>query len=169
MHLIYPLHQWPILHHPEKMNRHGADVRKYSTCQKSLYGLMHNWLLFVNHNKLHCESKVITLPMPSAVCSARTSLRTLTASLRVAGRQLQSTTSANPSTTCSTPDRGLRSTDREWPLPEACLKKKHAIKITLNFSLQFILLNTTEPSTHLHVMALIVALHCLPPLTDELQ
>ena len=84
---------------------------------------------------MHCESKVITLPMPSAVCSARTSFRTLTASLRVAGRQLQSTTSAKPSTTCSTPDTGVRSRDREWPLLEPCLKV-FELKINLNFSQQ---------------------------------
>lgn len=67
--------------------------------------------------KCCASSDVITLPIPRAVCNARTSLRTFTESLRVAGRQLQSTTSAKPSTMCSTPKRGVRSTDREWPLP----------------------------------------------------
>lgn len=85
---------------------------------------MHKLPPHFRHLKVHSECKVITLPMPSAVCRARTSLRTFTASLRVAGRQLQRTTSANPSTTCSTLDRGLRSRDRERLLPELCIRKR---------------------------------------------
>lgn len=78
---------------------------------------------YFRHSKVHSECQVITLPMPSAVCNARISLRTFTASLRVAGRQLQRTTKANPSTTCSTLDKGLRSRERERLLLELCIKR----------------------------------------------
>lgn len=118
MHLIDPLHQWLIPHLPKRL----WETEQMS-CNKSIQ------LLIINHNKLYCGLR-LTLPMPSAVCSARTSLRTLTPSLRVAGRQLQSTTIAKPSTTCSTPNGGVRSTGREWPLLEPCLRqivfKNHA-------------------------------------------
>lgn len=122
MHLIYPLHQWPILHPPERLRKIEQMSENTKRAIKTLSSLIHIWL-FVNHNKMHGKSKEITLPMPNVVCSARTSLRTLTASLRVAGRQLQSTTRAKPSTTCSTPNGGIRSRDREWPLLEPCSRK----------------------------------------------
>lgn len=118
MHSIGPLHQLPIPHHPGHVRENKILVLKRS------YRFKHKLPCQFRDCKVHSERLVITLPMPSAVCSARISLRTFTASLRVAGRQLQRTTSANPSTTCSTLDRGLRSRDRERLLPELCILKK---------------------------------------------
>lgn len=110
--------------------------------------------------------------MPSAVCRARISLRTFTASLRVAGRQLQRTTSANPSTTCSTLDRGLRSRERERLLPELCIRKrekKDLMQLKNLWAFYCNYLMATEESAYLHFMALVAGMHCLTPLTDELQ